>query len=222
MWPDWGALASGFKQGFVNNYKSIAHAVAHPITTAKSITLKGVAEFAANTATFGGVGIVKQNYALAKAVVTGDTKTVGRIFGDATANVTTAVVTDGVLSAAGKGLSAVRGAGASIPEAAGGVKPSTLEPGPYAGESIPARGKGQTFTAAERAQINEIGAETGCHTCGTPEPGTKSGNFVPDHQPVSALVPDGTPQQLFPQCIGCSRTQGGTVGVILKQQKTGN
>jgi hypothetical protein len=84
----------------------------------------------------------------------------------------------------------------------------TFEPGPYAGDSIPARSSDQTFTTAERASINEIGSETGCHTCGSTEPGTTTGNFIPDHQPVSALNTEGLPQRLFPHCLGCSQAQG--------------
>ena len=88
---------------------------------------------------------------------------------------------------------------------------STLRPGPYAGESIPARGPGRDFTSEERSQINDIGNATGCHTCGSTDPGTQSGNFVADHQPPSALNPPGNPQRLYPQCLSCSRTQGGEV-----------
>lgn len=84
----------------------------------------------------------------------------------------------------------------------------TFEPGAFAGDSIPATGPQQTFTAAERASINQIGKSTGCHTCGTTTPGTKSGNFVPDHQPVSSLNANNGPQRLYPQCINCSREQG--------------
>lgn len=85
-------------------------------------------------------------------------------------------------------------------------------PGPYAGNSIPARGPGRNFTAAERQQINQIGRNTGCHTCGTKNPGTVSGNFVPDHQPPNALNPPGGAQRLYPQCLRCSRAQGGRLG----------
>ena len=53
---------------------------------------------------------------------------------------------------------------------------------------------------------------------GVKNPGTKSGNFVPDHQPVSALTPDGTPQQLYPHCLSCMRQQGGLVSKILRGQ----
>ena len=98
-------------------------------------------------------------------------------------------------------------------EGAGGEKDreSTLRPGPNAGDSIPARGSDRDFTPEERERINEIGNKTGCHTCGSKNPGTKSGNFVPDHQPPNALNPDGDPQRLYPHCLSCSRTQGGQV-----------
>ena len=93
-----------------------------------------------------------------------------------------------------------------------------LKPGPYAGKSIPARSPAQKFTPAERAAINEIGETSGCHSCGTTNPGTKSGNFVPDHQPPSALNTTGAPQQLYPQCIDCSRQQGLAIAQWLRGQ----
>ena len=80
--------------------------------------------------------------------------------------------------------------------------------GKFAGESIPARSSARDFTSAERAEMNAVGAKSGCHTCGTTNPGTKSGNFVPDHQPPSALNTTGGPQRLYPQCLNCSREQG--------------
>ena len=83
--------------------------------------------------------------------------------------------------------------------------------GPFAGDSIPAQSKSQKFSTEERVKINAIGRNTGCHSCGTTDPGTKSGNFIPDHQPVSNTVPDGTPQVLYPQCRQCSLAQGGMI-----------
>src|SRR5215467_11776523 len=56
-----------------------------------------------------------------------------------------------------------------------------IGPGPFACESIPARGPERDFTAFERAEINRFGYNAGCHTCGIRNPGTHSGNFVPDH-----------------------------------------
>ena len=87
-----------------------------------------------------------------------------------------------------------------------------IGPGTFAGESIPARGPERDFTVKERAQLNDIGRETGCHTCGTDElAGTRTGNFVADHQPPTALNYNSGPQRLFPQCVTCSLRQGGWI-----------
>lgn len=83
--------------------------------------------------------------------------------------------------------------------------------GPFGGESISARGPERDFTSVERREINRIGSETGCHTCGTRDPGTISGNFVIDHQIPSALNSNDRAQRLFPHCLTCSLTQGGWV-----------
>jgi RHS repeat-associated protein len=95
---------------------------------------------------------------------------------------------------------------------------STLKPGPFAGESIPARGPGTDFTAEEREEINRIGRTTGCHMCGATDPGTKSGNFIPDHQPPSKLNDQGADQRLYPHCLRCSLRQGGEVRETLRQR----
>jgi len=87
-------------------------------------------------------------------------------------------------------------------------------PGLFAGESIQARTSARDFTAIERAEINRVGAEVGCHTCGSLNPGTKTGNFVIDHQLPSALNPVGRAQRLYPQCLSCSLTQGGWVNSL--------
>ena len=102
----------------------------------------------------------------------------------------------------------------------GGVGHRTLEPGPYAAESIPARSTNRDFTSQERDSIDRIGQMTECHTCGRRNPGTKSGHFVPDHQPVSSLATPGTPQKLFPQCITCSRAQGLAAANELRMRRT--
>lgn len=80
--------------------------------------------------------------------------------------------------------------------------------GPFAGESIPARGPERNFTVGERREINRIGEETGCHTCGTTNPGSVLNNFVPDHQLPNAVNRSGQSQRLYPQCINCSTNQG--------------
>lgn len=89
-----------------------------------------------------------------------------------------------------------------------------IGPGPFAGESIPARGPGRIFTDEERDEINEIGKKNGCHTCGTKDPRTDSGNFILDHQPPSRLNQFTTNQRLYPQCVSCSRLQGGWVNYL--------
>jgi len=90
-------------------------------------------------------------------------------------------------------------------------KPDTTKPGPYAGDSIEAKSPDKDFTEEERGAIDAIGQATGCHSCGTKNPGTKSGHFIPDHQPPSRLNPSGLSQRLYPHCLSCSRLQGGQV-----------
>jgi len=87
----------------------------------------------------------------------------------------------------------------------------TLKPGPFATESIPARGPARDFTLEEWQQINAIGYRDGCHTCGSKDPGTKSGDFVPDHQTPNALNEEGKAQRLYPHCKRCSLKQAGQV-----------
>jgi hypothetical protein len=86
-----------------------------------------------------------------------------------------------------------------------------IGPGPFAGQSIPARGPACDFRSEERKRNNGNGAETGCHTCGADDPGTVSGDWVLDHQYPSALIRPGEPQRLYPQCFNCMRLQGGWV-----------
>ena len=100
-------------------------------------------------------------------------------------------------------------------------KPShpTFAPGPHSGRSIPARSSAQEFTDNERAAVDAIGSKTGCHTCGTKNPGTKTGHFVPDHQPPTRLNADNRPQRLYPQCVHCSREQGLPIARGLRENK---
>ncbi len=93
-----------------------------------------------------------------------------------------------------------------------------LGPGPWAAESVSSSAPGR-ITQAERDLLNPIGDTYGCHSCGATSPGTSSGNWVGDHQPVTAMVPAGTPQVLYPQCISCSRSQGLHVINIFRQQQ---
>jgi hypothetical protein len=94
------------------------------------------------------------------------------------------------------------------PPSGGGVGP-----GPFAGRSIPA-GPSKRPSLIQQEQINQIGRETGCHTYGTKDPGIPGGKFVGDHQPATALIPEGTPQRYFPHCLSCSLRQGGLVSAL--------
>ena len=100
----------------------------------------------------------------------------------------------------------------------GAVKGAAPKPATGAAlpDSVPASKGAGPPTAAERAAVNEIGNRTGCHTCGAKTPGTKSGNWVTDHQPPKAL---GKPKALKPHCMTCSRRQGGQVGKQVRKQK---
>jgi RHS repeat-associated protein len=111
--------------------------------------------------------------------------------------------------AGGAGLAIYGARGALVTEEVGPA--STLRPGPYARESIPLAKIGERATRPEQADINRIGRESGCHTCGEKNPGTASGNHVLDHQPPTKLNPPGNPQRGYPHCIDCMRRQGGEV-----------
>lgn len=81
---------------------------------------------------------------------------------------------------------------------------------------------GESLNSSARSIVHAVSRllkTTGCHTCGSTDPGTKSGNFVPDHQPPSALNPAGEEQKLYPHCLPCSRQQGGEVRQAKPQQQ---
>jgi len=116
---------------------------------------------------------------------------------------------------AGAGASAGTGAGAGAED--GNKVPSNVGIGPNAGDSIPA-GPSARPTKEQQEQINEIGNREGCHTCGTKSPGTKSGNWVGDHQDPTKINPEGKPQRYYPQCLGCSQEQGGRIRWLPKPE----
>jgi len=74
--------------------------------------------------------------------------------------------------------------------------------GPYAPSSggVPLSRPLDRPTTQEREQVNQMGRENGCHTCGTKDFGTKSGDPHVDHQPPRALNPNGDPAEGFPHC----------------------
>jgi hypothetical protein len=93
----------------------------------------------------------------------------------------------------------------------------TLAPGPKARAGV-GLVRGNINEPFVRDIVNEDGNLHGCSTCGSMDPGTPSGNWIPDHQPATSLVPPGTPQTAFPQCLPCARQQGG----IVRQLNGGN
>ncbi|AOS00322.1 tRNA(Glu)-specific nuclease WapA [Bacillus subtilis] len=93
-----------------------------------------------------------------------------------------------------------------------------LKPGKYAKRSIPARSTSSRLNKKERRVLNKIGNKYGCHTCGRRHPGTKSGNWIADHQPVSKLRKKGQRQRLYPHCQTCSGKQGGYTSSILRKR----
>jgi RHS repeat-associated protein len=111
------------------------------------------------------------------------------------------------------GLSGDTGSGGATAGAAGDS--ALFRPGPFAEGSVPSGGPGSVSLAEQRG-VNSLGGQFGCHSCGASEPGTPSGNWVGDHQPVSRWA-DGQPQDLYPQCLACSRQQGLDVINALRQ-----
>ncbi|BAT61232.1 hypothetical protein GJW-30_1_03789 [Variibacter gotjawalensis] len=78
--------------------------------------------------------------------------------------------------------------------------------GPFAGEGVPLTAP--RGTVAEREQVYLNGLRYGCHTCGTFNFGTASGNPYLDHQRPTSINPAGAQQFGYPHCAGCSSRQG--------------
>ncbi|WP_254712176.1 polymorphic toxin-type HINT domain-containing protein, partial [Streptomyces sp. TRM64462] len=89
----------------------------------------------------------------------------------------------------------------------------TLGAGPNAREGV-ALENGDIEADGVRDLINESGNAHGCHTCDATAPGTKEGDWIPDHQPPSSLVAPGSPQTAYPHCLTCARRQGGVVSQL--------
>jgi hypothetical protein len=96
--------------------------------------------------------------------------------------------------------------------------PAGIGPGPYARKSI-AAGPGKRPNTTKQNQINAIGDEFGCHTCGTPTPGTPNGNWIGDHQTPTALNPEDASQCFLPHCASCSARQGGLMRSFMRRRR---
>ncbi|MFF7634314.1 polymorphic toxin-type HINT domain-containing protein [Kitasatospora sp. NPDC008050] len=95
----------------------------------------------------------------------------------------------------------------------------TLGAGPNARAGV-ALENGDIEADGVRDLINESGNAHGCHTCPATTPGTKHGDWIPDHQPPSSLVPPGSPQTAYPHCLPCARRQGGVVSQLFQERST--
>ena len=71
------------------------------------------------------------------------------------------------------------------------------------------------LTDEELLALNVAGRERGCHHCGAREPGTVSGNFVPEYHPPRVL---GTASILIPSCLSCNRSAGTLVTMSLHRR----
>ncbi|HZS83841.1 MAG TPA: hypothetical protein VFA50_13280 [Stellaceae bacterium] len=96
--------------------------------------------------------------------------------------------------------------------------PNRLGPGPYAppGGGVSLSKPLVYPNPKERAQVNQLGTQFGCHTCGTKDFGTRSGNPIVDHQPPRVLNRSGAPAEGYPHCATCSARQGGLLSGIGK------
>jgi RHS repeat-associated protein len=99
----------------------------------------------------------------------------------------------------------------------GCVVNQTLGAGAHAREGV-GLVDGNINAPGVRGLVNEAGNAYGCHVCGSTNPGTRSGNWIPDHQPPTTTVAPGTPQTAYPHCLPCARQQGG----IVRQLNEGN
>jgi RHS repeat-associated protein len=156
---------------------------------------------------------------IAKGVTKATTKTAAKVGVELVDDA--AKIVKGSTATAADGLTSAQKTAGKANAPRGPPDGSTLQPGPFANESIPARGPSRQFTEAETREVNRIGSSAGCHTCGTTNPTTKSGNFVRDHQPPSALVNSDSSQRLYPQCVSCSRKQGGEVNAARVRRMQG-
>jgi hypothetical protein len=92
-----------------------------------------------------------------------------------------------------------------------------IGPGPFGVDSFLSSGSGRPRVEDIRRN-NENGGRNGCHACGTIDPGTRSGNWVYDHQDPTALNRTDRPQRIYPQCAHCSAVQGGWVNGLIRRR----
>jgi RHS repeat-associated protein len=230
MTPDWSAATAPVPYadlsdpqtlnlyGYIrNNPLSHADADGHCCETLKATwnDFKAAAENTVNHTMVGFLTLVLEPDQAASGTVS-SLKTAGEAYGTAEGRAQMAeqmsdpstarqVTFEAVMTGAIAVAPGATGKGSQI-ESLGTITPNA----PDVPTSIPA-GPSARPTSAQQTAINEMGDAHGCHTCGATTPGTKSGNWVGDHQPSTALNPPGGAQVYKPQCLQCSRVQGGVV-----------
>ncbi len=117
-----------------------------------------------------------------------------------------------------------QGAGAMFTPPGGGAPisvPGFVEAtGPFAGAA-----NTRNFPADLRRGVDAAGYAHGCHGCGSQNPGTSSGHFIPDHQPPISQqnsAPGGFTGtvRLYPHCLTCARQQGGQQSAASQHNST--
>ncbi len=208
---DWTDVVAGVAEGAANFAVNTAVGVAYTAYATSPIGVVTGASQELGQSIVGGVATAASAYANEGVSGVGN-QVLDQGEQGATAIVTEAALTGGATAYAAKApIESAAGTGAkAVPTAPGTAKAAT------AADSVPASKGAGPPTAAERAAVNEIGNKSGCHTCGATSPGTKSGNWVVDHQPPKAL---GKPTALKPHCMTCSRRQGGLVANQVRKQK---
>lgn len=95
----------------------------------------------------------------------------------------------------------------------GGVVDGAFIPG-YAVATGSERTESGSFPPHVRDAVDLAGQNFGCHSCGTRDPGTEHGHFIPDHQPPASSVRHAEARgdsvgevRLYPHCLNCSRSQ---------------
>jgi RHS repeat-associated protein len=101
----------------------------------------------------------------------------------------------------GKTGPAVGGAGPRVPNGSPGIYAN-----PRGG--VPLARPNKRLSPSEQAQVNLDGSRFGCHSCGSRSPGTRSGNWIGDHQLPKSQNLSGNSQSAYPHCATCSSKQG--------------
>ena len=93
----------------------------------------------------------------------------------------------------------------------------TLGAGPYAVEGVSTTRRKVTRSHPEYWENQTNGIAHGCHTCGARLSGTKSGEWIFDHQPPVSTVNGPYRGTGYPHCDKCRAKQGGMVSQLSQE-----